>query len=264
MRTSAPAKVNLSLYVGRARDDGYHPLASVVQAVTLADQVTLEDSAAGADEVVCAGVPGSNLALRAVELFRQCTGWDGPPVRITIEKRIPVAAGMGGGSADAAAVLRLLAHTAVHPGEGVLRDVAAHLGADVPSQLHPGRWLMTGIGDILEPLPPGDEHFVIVPSPHALSTAAVYAEFDRLGLGRTELPKSATPFFANDLQPAAISLCPSIEGALADLRAAGAQHALVSGSGPTAFGVFASAAESESAAAELRERHPGALAVAAV
>lgn len=262
MRTLAPAKVNLSLYVGPPREDGYHPLASVVQAVSLADEVTIERG--DRDEVLCAGVEGPNIAARAIELFREATGWDGPPVRITIDKHVPVAAGMGGGSADAAAVLRLLGQAAGDPGEDVLLRIAASLGADVPSQLRPGRHLMTGVGEIVEPLPPGDEHLAVVPSSQQLSTPAVYAEFDRLGLGRTELPKSATPLFANDLQPAALSLCPSIQAALDDLRDAGAAHALVCGSGPTTFGVFASAQESAAAALRLRGRHPRATAVTPV
>lgn len=262
MRTLAFGKVNLSLYVGRPREDGYHPLASVVQAVSLADEVALEDG--DRDEVVCAGVEGPNIAARAIELFRAATGWDGPPVRIVIGKHIPVAAGMGGGSADAAAVLRLLAHTAGDPGAEVLLRIASALGADVPSQLAPGRYLMTGIGEIIELLPAGDEHVVVVPSAERLETPAVYAEFDRLGLGRDELPPRATPLFVNDLEPAALSLCPSIQAALDDLRDAGAAHALLCGSGPTTFGVFTSAAESAAAALRLRRRHPRAIAVTPV
>jgi 4-diphosphocytidyl-2-C-methyl-D-erythritol kinase len=257
VRTRAPGKVNLSLYVGAPREDGYHPIHSVVQAVSLADEVTLE-TGGDRDEVVCAGIEGPNLALRAVELFRDATGWDGPPVRITIDKLVPLAAGMGGGSADAAAALRLLAHAAGDPGEGVLLDLATRLGADVPSQLRPGRYLMTGIGDVLERLPDVDEHYVIVPPPEQLSTPAVYAEFDRLQKGATPLsaPESATPLFVNDLQPAALSLCPSIAEALDRLREAGAEQALVSGSGPTTFGLFGSASAAQAAAARI----PGALA----
>ena len=98
------------------REDGLHPLVSVVQALSLADELTLEPAAGDADEVVCPGVEGPNLAARALQLFREATGWDGPPQRLTIEKRIPVAAGMGGGSSDAAAALRLAAH-AVRPAD---------------------------------------------------------------------------------------------------------------------------------------------------
>ena len=94
----APGKVNLCLYVGTPREDGLHPLVSVVQALSLADEVTLEPGSGDADEVVCPGVEGPNLAGRALALFREATGWDAPPQRLTIDKRVPVAAGMGGGS----------------------------------------------------------------------------------------------------------------------------------------------------------------------
>ena len=117
LRARAPGKVNLCLFVGEPRDDGLHPLVSVVQALSLADELTLEPAPpeASADEVVCPGVEGPNLAARALALYREATGWDAPPQRLTIEKRIPVAAGMGGGSADAAAALRLAAHAAGTP-----------------------------------------------------------------------------------------------------------------------------------------------------
>ena len=110
----APGKVNLSLFVGAPRADGLHPLVSVVQAVTVADELTLAPAPDGAtgDEVVCPGVDGPNLAGRALAAFRAATGWDAPPQRLEIVKRVPIAAGMGGGSADAAAALRLAAHAA--------------------------------------------------------------------------------------------------------------------------------------------------------
>src|SRR5436305_146296 len=134
LRTRAPGKVNLCLFVGEPREDGLHPLVSVVQALSLADELTLEPAGEG-DEVVCAGVQGPNLAGRALELFRDQTGWDAPPQRLTIEKRIPVAAGMGGGSSDAAATLRLAAHAA---GVAVPAGLSPRLGADVASLLRPG------------------------------------------------------------------------------------------------------------------------------
>jgi 4-diphosphocytidyl-2-C-methyl-D-erythritol kinase len=135
--------------------------------------------------------------------------------------------------------LRLARELAPVPDIGRL---AAELGADVPSQLSPGLVLGTGAGDVVSRRGPLAEHaLIIVPSPHRLGAAEVYAEADRLGLPRSpedlasvagELP------FVNDLQTAAISLCPSIDDALAAVRATGADHALVTGSGPTVFGVF--------------------------
>lgn len=246
----APGKVNVCLFVGRPRADGLHPLVSVVQAVSLADELTLEPAAPGAtaDEVHCPGIEGPNLAGAALAAFREATGWDAPPQRLTIDKRVPVAAGMGGGSADAAAALRLAARASGRGDPELLHALAARLGADVPSQLAPGRVLMTGAGEHVRPLPGGAPlGIVILPSEHGLSTPAVYAEFDRLGGGRpeaelAELERAVDPLpdelVHNDLEAAARSLCPPVRDALMRLAVAGASHALVSGSGPTVFGLF--------------------------
>jgi 4-diphosphocytidyl-2-C-methyl-D-erythritol kinase len=273
LATLAPGKVNLCLFVGRPRADGLHPLVSIVQPVSLADEVILEPAAH--DEVVCPGVEGPNLAARALALFRQATDWD-EPVRLTIRKNVPVAAGMGGGSSDAAATLRLAASAAGVP---VPRELAPRLGSDVPAMLHPMRTLVTGAGEQVEPLgeepapPSGDGEgrasraaeslgLVIVASEHALSTADVYREADRLGVREdlatpeAEVRAGARPAI-NDLEAAARSLCPSIDDALTTVRAMGAEHAMVSGSGPTVFGVFADVQSARDAAAG----HPGALAV---
>jgi 4-diphosphocytidyl-2-C-methyl-D-erythritol kinase len=263
----APAKLNLCLFVGAPRVDGLHPLVSIVQPLSLADELTLEPAAA--DEVVCAGVEGENLAARALAAYR-ATGWDGPPVRVTIGKRIPIAAGLGGGSADAAAALRLAAHAAGRPGDPRLAAVAPGLGADVPAQIEPRRALMTGAGERVEPLPePQPFGVLILPSEERLETAAVYAEADRLGLPRSaeELADLARAIRAgdpmpthNDLEPAAQSLCPSIDAALADARGAGATRALVAGSGPTVVGLFESVTAAHEAATALRARHRHAIA----
>jgi 4-diphosphocytidyl-2-C-methyl-D-erythritol kinase len=236
----APGKVNLCLYVGRPRADGYHPLVSVVQPVSLVDTVYLEPGGER-DEVVCPGVDGENLAARAISLFRERTGWAGPPFRVTIDKRIPVAAGMGGGSADAAATLRLLAR---HSGHAIPDALAFALGADVPVQLAAVRSLMTGAGERVEPLGPGpDEAYVVLPAAGGLSTPAVYRRADELGTPRGDLAEierrvRADPaaHFHNDLQGAAVDLEPGIEQRLRALEDAGAR-AMVSGSGPTVFGV---------------------------
>jgi 4-diphosphocytidyl-2-C-methyl-D-erythritol kinase len=229
----AYAKLNLCLYVGHPRADGYHPLVSVFQSVQLADEVTFEP--AERDEVVCAGVAGPNLAARALAAARRA-GWGAGPVRVVIDKQIPVAAGLGGGSADAAAVLR---HTGVDDPE-----VALALGADVPFQLRTGRALVTGIGEHLEPLPPGPEQaFVILPSRHELSTPAVYKEADRLGLTR-DLDGVDITQPVNDLQDAARSLCPEIDERLAALG----PGAMVAGSGPTVFRSFDDAGEARGVA----------------
>jgi 4-diphosphocytidyl-2-C-methyl-D-erythritol kinase len=257
LRARAPGKVNLCLFVGEPREDGLHPLVSVVQALSLADELTLEPGT-GADEVVCPGVENPNLAARALALYREATGWDAPPQRLTIEKRIPVAAGMGGGSSDAAATLRLAAHAAGRP---VPPELGPRLGADVASLLRPGRVLMTGAGEHVEPLAsPPPLGVLVLPVDAELSTPAVYREADRLGLARpaAELAEwdarvrgDAWPFH-NDLQDAARSLCPAIDAALAAAREAGAAHVLVSGSGPTVVGLFDGADGPARAAAAAR------------
>ena len=270
MTLRAPAKLNLCLYLGRPRDDGLHELRSLFCPLTLSDRIVVTESEA--DEVVGPGVDGPNLAEAALAGLR-ARGWLRPPVRIEIEKRIPVAAGLGGGSADAAAVLRLA-------GDEVdgLSELAAELGADVPSQLDQAFALVGGAGEVVEPLPP-PRHFgvVLIAADDGLSTAEVYAETDRLGLGRdpdeldsiaAELRevarRGASPLeyrelLVNDLAHAALSLRPAIGGALTALKDAGAEVALVTGSGPTAFGVFDDIAAADAAAGQLAPRFAGAI-----
>ena len=276
----APAKINLGLFLGPTRPDGRHELVSVMQSISLADELTLEAAPeASTDEVLCPGVPGENLAARALASFRAATAWDGPPLRLTIQKHIPVAAGLGGGSADAAAALRL-AHAASGLGdEGLLFVLASELGADVPAQVVPGRWLATGAGEVLETLPDPFSPFgvLVLPQMAALSTAEVYAAADRLGLPRetsvlqerrsalraafelgSALPADSR-LLDNDLQGAAIDLCPEIAPSLHRASEAGAEVALVSGSGPTVLGLFARAnglARAERAAAGLAGLEP--------
>lgn len=268
-RATAPGKVNLSLFLGPAREDGLHELVSLVQAVTLADELLLEEAPdAAGDEVVCPGVAGDNLAARALALYREAAGWDGPPVRLTIDKRVPVAAGMGGGSSDAAAALRLAAAAAGRD-DDLPAQLAPQLGADVPALLDPGLVLVEGFGERVTALPPLDPPpvFVIVPAlDEELATAVVFAEADRLGLPReaAELAAERAALLPpgrlhNDLEPAVRALCPAVAQNLHALYSlpAAPRDGLVSGSGPTVFGVYDDAARAEQAAAALAERHPG-------
>ncbi len=264
----APAKINLGLFVGPPREhDGRHELTSVMQSISLADTLTLEAAdarpgeSASSDEVLCPGVPGDpgeNLAAAALGLFREATGWDAPPLRLSIDKRIPVAAGLGGGSADAAAALRLASRMSGLGSGELLLELAGELGADVPAQIAPGRWLATGAGERLRELPPPSHPFgvLVLPLAAELSTAAVYARADELGAARSareleglehelavafELSAAvpdARALLHNDLQAPAISLCPQIETALTQALEAGADVAFVSGSGPTVVGLF--------------------------
>lgn len=284
-RALAPGKVNLCLIVGPLRPDGRHELVSLIEPVSLADELLLEPAPeASEDQVVCPGVAGTNLAAAALTAWRRASGWEGAAVRLTIAKHVPVAAGMGGGSGDAAAALRLAARAAGRPGDPALADIAAELGADVPGQLRPGPALVGGAGEEVEAVPaPAGHGWAVVPVGKPLSTASVYAEADRRGLVRdaSELPRWRArltdwlqgareldpELMVNDLQDAARALCPEIDGALADVRAAGAAHALVSGSGPTVLGLFAgpdAAVAAEAAARELHARWPAAVAATPV
>ncbi len=268
LRELAYAKLNLVLHVGRVGDNGLHPICSLIASMDLADEVTAEPKETGRDSVHCKGVPGDNLAARALAEFRSRAGRRLPPLAITIDKRIPVAAGLGGGSADAAATLRIANELAGGPlGRDELVELAAELGSDVPGQLEPGHALVEGTGERIEPVSLPPFVAVLVPDPNGLSTAAVYAELDRLDGGRAELGAEPLRRLAisplaelaaaldNDLQPAALSLRPELRQRLDALTAAGAHGAAVSGSGPTCFGLFPDRSAAEEAAAQL----PGAL-----
>jgi 4-diphosphocytidyl-2-C-methyl-D-erythritol kinase len=273
LRADAPGKVNLALFLGSVRaSDGRHDLVTLIESVSLVDCLTLTDALE--DEVVCPGVPGPNLAGAALAALR-AAGWDGPPVRISIAKRVPIAGGMGGGSGDAAAALRLACAVSPLPAGVDLYAVAAALGSDVPSQLTPGVTLGTGAGEEVAPVPALPEHsLVVVPSSVPQPTGPVFAEADRLGIARSpeELGARAAaldawltgearePELVNDLERACLSLRPDLQATLDAVRAAGADRAFITGSGPTVIGLFRGApgaARAEAAAAALAHRHPG-------
>jgi 4-diphosphocytidyl-2-C-methyl-D-erythritol kinase len=267
----APAKLNLCLYLGGRRADGLHELRSLFCPLTLADRIVVSE-VGERDAVVCEGVEGPNLAAAALEALR-ARGWSRAPLRVEIDKRIPVAAGLGGGSADAAAILRLAR------GEvGGLDEVALGLGADVPSQLEPAFALVGGAGERVEILPdPGELGVVLIPAEAGLATGEVYGVANRLGLGRSgaELdevegrlraavgggssPLDYADLLINDLQAAALELRPEIAEALAALEGVGARRALVSGSGPTAFGLFDDLVAADEASAALAARYANAI-----
>jgi 4-diphosphocytidyl-2-C-methyl-D-erythritol kinase len=269
LRISAPAKLNLCLYLGARREDGLHDLCSLFEPLALADLIEVREGER--DEVACPRVEGENLVSRTLVALRE-RGWEAPPLRVEIEKRIPVAAGLGGGSADAAALLRLARGPAAGLAGWVpdLEQVARELGADVPSQLVPALALVQGAGERVERLPDPAPHAVLLlPDGGGLGTAEVFAAADRLGLGRPagELealardlraaagaaasPLDYPDLLVNDLEPAARSLRPSIGDALDELRDAGAVRALLTGSGPTVFGLFETLAAAREAATAL-------------
>lgn len=269
----APGKVNLYLSVGDRRADGYHELATVFHAVSLADDVTLRDAdvlsllvvGEGADSVP---TDESNLAWQAAELMADHVRRV-PDVAITLDKSIPVAGGMAGGSADAAAVLVGLNELW---GLGVprrdLHAMAAELGSDVPFALHGGTALGTGRGEELTTvLARSTFHWVLAFGARGLSTARVYAEIDKLRAAgnppRMEDPEPLlsalsagdphrlAPLLGNDLQPAALSLEPELRRTLRAGTEAGALAGLVSGSGPTCAFLCASAESAVGVSAEL-------------
>lgn len=259
VRERAPAKVNLVLRIGPRAANGLHEVCSLFASLDLADDVELEPAAA--DSVECDGVQGPNLASAAVVALRNHAP-SLPPLRVRITKRIPIAAGLAGGSADAAAVLR--AANSFHEipfDDDQLRAIAAPLGSDVPSQVVPAHAVVTGTGQRVDPVVLPSMAVVLVPRPSGLSTADVFREADRLGISRASLdprdlyelaaepPDRIASGMENDLQPATLSLRPELERTLGELRNAGALGAQVSGSGPTVFGLFASRDAAQTAAA---------------
>ena len=234
----APAKINLALVVGPVRGDGKHELATVYQRVDLGDRIAVEP----AEETTVEGFDDT-IVMRALALLAAPHGW-----RVTIEKHVPVAAGLGGGSSDAATALRLANEQLDEPRtRDELHALAAQVGADVPFFLHDGPQLGTGDGTVLEPLDLPQDFVVLLTLPNGAekeSTGDVYAAFDRrdgaagyeqraaelrAALARVRRPRDLAALPPNDLA----------QHPLAErLRAAGAFRADVSGAGPAVYGLF--------------------------
>lgn len=267
----APAKINLCLRIAGVREDGYHLLDSVVVAVRIFDwvEIRVERSPRPDVRLICQP-PGAapsgrdNLALRAAMLFAERTRWQ-RRIDLTLRKVIPSGAGLGGGSSDAAAVLRGLNALTDKP---VLSSQLAHwgleLGADVPFFLVGSAARMRGIGEQLEPtrspLPVGQPIVVAFPR-LGLSTAEVYAHYDRSltsGKGATSMnqPNSnqgpLRAWLRNDLEAAAFQLLPALPALKRQLCALGARGVLMTGSGSAVFGVWNRCCEARAAAAMLR------------
>jgi 4-diphosphocytidyl-2-C-methyl-D-erythritol kinase len=267
LEAEAPAKLNLGLRVRARRADGYHEIESVFAPIDLADRVRLRVSEAETTRVTLTlrgaspDVPedARNLAVRAAEGFLAAAGLS-LAVEIQLHKHIPSGAGLGGGSSDAGAVLRLL--SGARPGAlapAQLEALALELGADVPFFLDPRPAWVTGVGEQRSPLPGLPPFALLLVNPGVrLETLEVYRAFDALtpdpGAG-PPLPDPAgdwrdEPLAArlrNDLEPAALRLCPEIRRLRAALEARGPRAVALSGSGPTLYGVFADAATAERA-----------------
>lgn len=254
MRGRAFAKINLSLRVRRARSDGMHPIHSLVQSVGWADEMSLD-----LDEEDIFRLRGTdlvadedNLAWRAISAMRSGPR---PPVRLELDKSIAVAAGLGGGSADAA--LGLVLGAALFGGSPEAALAAApDLGADVPFCLSGGIAFLGGVGEEVTPLQFVDDFFLaIVVPPFQLATPSVYRRWDDLdgpagaGLEARHLPASLREHapLGNDLQPAAVDLAPQLGDWIADTAAAWGQPVAMSGSGPSLFSLFGSMDEASEA-----------------
>lgn len=271
-----PAKINLHLAVGDRRPDGYHDLTTVFQALSLTDEVVVAAADDPGVEVTGEGagtVPADreNLAWRAIEALAEHVGRDmaDTRIRVLIRKAIPVAGGMAGGSADAAATLvGLAALWKLEIGRDELAMVAAQLGSDVPFMLHGGTALGTGRGERLVPvLTRHTFHWVIALDRKGLRTPDVFGELDRLRddgrpsrTGDVEPvlealasgdPRQLALLLGNDLQAAAVSLRPALRRTLRAGVAAGALAGLISGSGPTCAFLCSDAESAVRVAAEL-------------
>jgi 4-diphosphocytidyl-2-C-methyl-D-erythritol kinase len=258
--TLAPAKVNLVLRVGPRRADGYHDLLSLMVPLDLAD--TVEVTVRARPGGVTCRVPGrpdldgaGNLAARAAALVKERFGKENA-VAVRIDKRIPVTAGLGGGSSDAAAVIRALAHAFGIRDAAALREVALRVGSDVPFFLGPGPAWARGRGERLSAARVPALHLVLVyPEDPALAIRAgdAYRWLDeRRGDRVPPLPARAGPFrpalLRNDLEPACVERHPALGSLLGRLVMAGAATAIMSGSGPTVFGLFRTRSQARGAA----------------
>lgn len=268
MTLTAPAKVNLNLHITGRRDDGYHLLESLVVFTKFGDQLLFQK--AETDKIDLSGSfatsldhDDDNICLKALRLFREAGG-KLVPVHIQLEKQIPVGAGLGGGSSDAAAVLHYANAMASTPlPQHVLHDIALQLGADVPVCLLGRAAIMRGIGEELSLLNPAPQGHILLARPNVmLSTPAVFKAFaasnrpfSRPATQTVDLEHPLTG--GNDLQDAAISLCPEIGDLLealtrlADRGGDGQSVVRMSGSGSACFAIFQQAQECQAAAAQL-------------
>ena len=270
---TASAKVNLTLAVGEKRPDGYHEVETVMTCAALCDSVILDRNAGPWDKLVCdppvTERSGDNLCMKALRLFFQELGVKEDFVTITLEKHIPTQAGLGGGSSDAAAVLRgLRAMYAPELSDERLEKMAAQLGSDVPFFIRGGTALATGRGEVLHGLPRMPEcWFVIVKPEESHSTAAMFAAIDsapgrtggdsrtvREGLEKGDLSAIAAGM-GNDFQQVLPenSAVPAIVKAL---RQQGALNAQMTGSGSAVFSLFACQADAETASEALKKNYP--------
>jgi len=258
VRALAYAKVNLGLQVRPIGADGFHPLRGLFQNVDWSDEITVEGAGTDAIEVPGGGAPAdtTNLAWQAVDAAR-LVGSSGGPIRVVVRKGIPSPAGLGGGSADAAAALSLAARRFAVSFDDV-RSLAADLGSDVPFAVVGGTAIVTGRGELVSPQPAatGFALAIVVP-PIELETAAVYRAWDAIGgpsgppIGANDLPPALRGYapLANDLYPAAVSVASAVDEWRAELSRRWAVPVAMTGSGAGLFGYFPTRSEAEGALA---------------
>ena len=272
---TAPAKINLALHVTHRREDGYHDLESLIVFANIFDE--LEATPADEDGLTISGpfskglgAGPTNLVLRAVAAFRARWPDLSPPgLSLHLVKNLPVAAGIGGGSADAAAALRIMASRAAEPvSVAELADLAATLGADVPACLLSRPLVARGVGEILSPLPAFPRLYVTVVNPGvAVATADVFRRLrahDNYSLPALPEPLTRPAQLGlwlnetrNDLQPPAVKLVPEIGILIEELaETPGCMMSRMSGSGATVFGLFGSEGQAHEAANHVRRRYP--------
>jgi 4-diphosphocytidyl-2-C-methyl-D-erythritol kinase len=267
LRETAFAKINLALHVRRRREDGYHELETLFAFVDDGDELFVEP--ADADHLTITGefaeglsCGPDNLVLRALVLARKL-GSDAPPLSITLDKRLPVAAGLGGGSADAGALLRLiLRHWPGTIDTASLTKASAALGADVPACIASETALATGIGEVLSLLQNADTAglAVLLVNPGiAVATGPVFKAWDGLdrgALAENDSLLARTRANRNDLEAPALSICTEIDEVLTLLRAQLPLVSRMSGSGGTCFALFRSLDAMQSAAIRIADDHP--------
>lgn len=274
----APAKINLALHITGRRADGYHLIESLVVFAELGDHVRVQPagrdafSLEGPEAAALAGeATDSNLVVRARDALRDAARQSGielPPVDIRLDKRLPVASGIGGGSADAAATLKALcALWNYDPGQETLSRIALALGADVPMCLQGRPLIARGIGETLAPVELGFALDLVIVNPRiGVSTPKVFSALesrdnpplpDPEGVGDRDRFLEWLAGTRNDLEPPAQEMVPEIGQCLSALRLAGAQFARMSGSGASCFGVFADAEAASFAAAKMQADKPG-------
>lgn len=272
MRTAAYAKLNLTLDILRRRSDGYHDLQMVMQSIDLADELTITPAqGAGTMSTTLTYLPndGRNLAQMAAAAFRQAAG-TGPEVDISIRKRIPVCAGMAGGSSDAAAVLRAMNALTGRPfSPERLAEIGAAVGSDVPYCVLGGTALAEGRGELLTPLPPLPAcHVVVCKPPFPISTPQLFGRVDVRRIPRrpdtagllaalsagdlSGVARRMYNVFEDVLEPRRQAEINAIKAALIDCGALGAA---MTGSGPTVFGLFDDPAAARSAQLRLSETY---------